>query len=136
MLELRGWEHFHAEGQIDLSRAVSTLTHGLVLSNITPERSCSYGPEGRKMWVALAGPRALTQRGPVGLAGSETAGSAAIAGCWCGQGNQIPTETQQHFIHTLSCVLPSCNCVKKARQHYLWYSSEHSNSCERLHQAL
>lgn len=59
-LELRGWDHFHAEGQIDFSSAVSALMHSLVLSSITPKTSRSYSPEGRKQWVVLAGPRALT----------------------------------------------------------------------------
>lgn len=111
LLELRGWEHFRAESQIDFSTAVSALIRNLTLSSITSKRSRSYDPEGMKFcWQDLG---FSPSRGQRDWWAGETPDGAEIASSWRAQGNQIPIQTQQHFIHTLSYVLPSCNCVNK-----------------------
>lgn len=111
--EPRGWEYFRAGGQIDFSSAVSALMHSSAASGITPKTSRGHDPEGRKPWVVLAGPGALTLQAPAGRAGGETPERAEKGSSWHTQGNQIPIETQQHFIHMLSYVLPSRGCVNK-----------------------
>lgn len=78
----------------------------------TPNISWSP-PRGRKPWVVLAGPGAPTLQAPAGREVGKHQREPRKGGSWHTQGNQIPIQTQQHFIHMLSSVLPSRGCVNK-----------------------
>lgn len=99
------------EAKLIFSSAVSTLMH--TAHSITPQTPRGHHPEGREPWVVLAGPGAPTLQAPAGREVGKHQGELKTGGSWHTQGNQTPIQTQQHFIHMLSYVLPSRGCVNK-----------------------